>query len=111
MQHRETHEASSSAGKTTCTRLAKYAILRVANVMIVITDTRKAPKLHLGGFSVPLLQVGLIPRLIAIASLIEPFADAIGNYTSHDGEDKHNHAHRSASFPCRSGDGNEQSIA
>ena len=89
MQHRETHEASSSAGKTTCTRLAKYAILRVANVMIVITDTRKPPKLHLGGLSVPLLQVGLIPRLIAVGlPLIEPFANVIGNYASQDGENE-----------------------
>lgn len=53
MQHRETHEASSSAGKTTCTRLAKYAILRVANVMIVITDTRKPPSCTLGAFLFP----------------------------------------------------------
>ncbi len=57
--------------------------------MIVITDTRKTPKLHLGGLSVPLLQVGLIPRLIAVGlPLIEPFANVIGNYTSQDGKNE-----------------------
>ena len=57
--------------------------------MIVITDTRKTPKVQLGGLSVPLLQVGLIPRLIAVGlPLIEPFANVIGNYTSQDGKNE-----------------------
>ena len=41
----------------TCTRTTEYAILWVANESS-IRRTRKAPKLQLGGFSVPILQAG-----------------------------------------------------
>lgn len=80
----------------TCKRTTEYAILRVANVVMVITDTRNAPKVSAWGRFYSLsLQVGLIPRLVAVVlSLIEPFADAIGNHTSHDGEKKCCESHR-----------------
>ena len=66
----------------------------------VKTSTRKAPKLQLGGFSIPILQVGLIPRLVAVTlPLIEPFADAIGNHASHDGENECEERHQYTPFP------------
>ena len=51
-------------------------------------------------FSIPLLQVGLIPRLVAVVlPLIEPFTDAIGNHASHDGEKKRYYGHQHTPFP------------
>ena len=98
----------------TCRRTAEYAILRVASVVMVITDTRNAPKVSAWGRFYSLsLQVGLIPRLVAVVlPLIEPFADAIGNHTSHDGEKKCCEGHRHTPFllPYLGG-GNALSIA
>ena len=42
----------------------------------------------LGAFLFPYCRQGLTPRLVAVVSLIEPFADAVGDYTSQDGENK-----------------------
>ena len=42
----------------------------------------------LGAFLFPYCRQGLTPRLVAVVSLIEPFADAIGDHASHDGEKK-----------------------
>ena len=98
----------------TCKRTTEYAILRVANVVMVITDTRNAPKVSAWGRFYSLsLQVGLILRLVAVVlSLIEPFADAIGNHTSHDGEKKccESHRHTPLLLPYLGG-GNALSIA
>ena len=46
-----------------------------------------------GAFLFPLCRQGLTPRLVAVVSLIEPFADAVGNYTCHDGENKRDSEH------------------
>ena len=57
---------------------------------------------------------GSRPRLIAVSSTVKPFAKIVADYPCHNGEKEcldyilHN---ASTSFPCRSGDGNEQSIA
>ena len=85
----------------TCKRTTEYAILRVANVVMVITDTRNAPKVSAWGRFYSLsLQVGLIPRLVAVVlPLIEPFTDAIGNHASHDGEKKRYYGHQHTPFP------------
>ena len=53
----------------------------------------------LGDFLFPYYEQGLALRLIAVASLIEPFTDVIGNYTSHDGENKGSRGHRYTPFP------------
>ena len=69
-----------------------------------ITDRHtKSPQVRtLGAFLFPYCRQGLTPRLVAVVSLIEPFADAVGDYTSQDGENKcgHRHSTHPLSLPC-----------
>ena len=86
--------------------ITEYAILWVANVVIKF-GTRKAPKvLAWGAFLFPWCRQGLTPRLVAVASLVEPFTDIVGNYTGQDGENKRCD-HIGPPFPCQVWGGNE----
>ena len=54
----------------------------------------KSPQVRtVGAFLFPYCRQGLMPRLVAVVSLIEPFADVVGNYTCHDGENKRDSEH------------------
>ena len=64
-----------------------------------------------GAFLFPLCRQGLAPRLVAVVSLIEPFADAIGDHASHDGEDKRDSNHAPPLSIAMSRGGNASSIA
>ena len=46
----------------------------------------KPPSDHLGGFSVPILQAGTRPRLVAFFSSVKPFAEIVADYPRHDGD-------------------------
>ena len=76
-------------------------------------STRSTPKLAPWGVLLfPYGRQGSEPRLVAVVSLIEPFADAVGNHTSQDGENKRQNTHQAhppSLAKCRGG--NEQSIA
>ena len=73
----------------------------------VTLNTQKAPQVGtLGGFLFPYCRQGLTPRLVAVVSLIEPFTDVVGDYTSQDGENKGSECHQYAPPPiamCRGG--------
>ena len=58
------------------------------NVSIMLTPAKKAPgEVRLsGGLS---LGVGLLP-LTAVAAAVKPFADVVGDHTSHDRHKKAN---------------------
>ena len=65
-------------------------------------------------FLFPYCEQGLTLRLVAFHSLVKPFAKAVADYPSRDGEKERNYKifHRLyTSFPCQDGGGNEQSIA
>ena len=64
-------------------------------------------------FLFPYYEQGLMLRLVAFHSLVKPFAKAVADYPSRDGEKGRNYKifHRLyTSFPCQDGGGNEQSI-
>ena len=55
---------------------------------ISITTHEKPPRFQLGGFSVPIVQAGLKPRLVAFFSSVKPFAEIVADYPRQDGEQK-----------------------
>ena len=61
--------------------------------------TKSPQGANLGAFLFPYCRQGLTPRLVAVVSLIEPFADAVGDYTSQDGENKCGHRHSTHPLP------------
>ena len=64
-------------------------VLYYLRQMCIADRHTKSPQVRtLGVFLFPLCRQGLTPRLVAVVSLIEPFADAVGDYTSQDGENK-----------------------
>ena len=82
---------------------------------VSIDYTRKAPQgCDLEGFFIPILRAGLNAQACCLHSLVKPFAEAVADYPSRDGEKERNYKifHRLyTSFLCQDGGGNEQSIA
>ena len=67
---------------------------------IALKHTKSPQVRTLGAFLFPLCRQGLTPRLVAVVSLIEPFADAVGDYTSQDGEKKCDNTHTHTPSHC-----------
>jgi len=60
----------------------------VANEIVSYTHEKPPEIAARRAFLFPLCRQGLTPRLVAVVSLVEPFADVIGDHSSQDGENK-----------------------
>ena len=66
----------------------------MANVRILKAHEAPPKLAPWGVLLFPCRRQGSAPRLVAVVSLIEPFADVVGNHTSQDGENKRQNTHQ-----------------